>query len=61
MRIDIDDKKVICPTCEGCGKMSRYKKDGPGVDTFVCTQCNGKRVVIRKVIITYSQLSDDLI
>lgn len=60
MRRDIKEKRVICPTCEGTGGLIAYKKDGgKGVDRFQCTLCDGKGVVLRRVIVSYFPIGED--
>lgn len=59
MRKDIIMKKIVCSKCDGTGGLVCYRKDGKGIEHFVCDSCNGKGMLFRRVTIEFLQIDEE--
>lgn len=62
-RVMSDFKIVICPDCQGCGKLSHYDRDRERnkIVTETCELCLGSGRVNRRVITEYSGFLIDVV
>ncbi|MDF2700828.1 MAG: hypothetical protein K0Q49_2391 [Haloplasmataceae bacterium] len=56
-------KIVICPDCQGCGKLSHYDKDRDRnkLVTHVCNLCQGTGRVNRRIVMEYFEFLIDVV
>lgn len=53
------EKITVCDKCEGRGIITVYDDRERCYVTVVCERCGGKRVLNRKVSITYERIEDE--